>query len=76
MSAASVWSLAKLTRRAATQPETADAVLIAVTGYGHDSDRRQSAAAGFAHHLVKPADTGRLAEILAHIGKAAPVRQA
>ena len=28
--------------------------LIAVTGYGQDSDRRRSEAAGFARHLVKP----------------------
>jgi PAS domain S-box-containing protein len=58
-----------LAQRMHAQPETADAVLIAVTGYGHDSDRRQSAAAGFAHHLVKPADTGQLADILAQIGR-------
>jgi CheY-like chemotaxis protein/two-component sensor histidine kinase len=60
----------ELAQRLHAQPETARAVLIAVTGYGHDSDRRQSLAAGFAHHLVKPADTGRLASILAGIGKA------
>ncbi|MDI1478209.1 ATP-binding protein [Polyangium sp. y55x31] len=29
--------------------------LIALTGYGQDSDRRLSAAAGFTQHLVKPA---------------------
>ena len=28
--------------------------LVAVTGYGQDSDRQRSAAAGFHHHLVKP----------------------
>jgi PAS domain S-box-containing protein len=59
----------ELAQRMHAQPETADAVLIAVTGYGHDSDRRQSAAAGFAHHLVKPADTGQLADILAQIDR-------
>ena len=57
----------ELARRLHAQPETAHAVLIAVTGYGHDSDRRQSLAAGFAHHLVKPADTGQLAAILAQV---------
>ena len=30
--------------------------LIAVTGYGQDSDRRRTRAAGFQHHLVKPVD--------------------
>jgi len=28
--------------------------IIAVTGWGQEEDRRQSAAAGFDHHLVKP----------------------
>jgi PAS domain S-box-containing protein len=59
----------ELARRLHAQPENAGAVLIAVTGYGHDSDRRQSLAAGFAHHLVKPVDTGRLTNILAQIGQ-------
>ena len=30
--------------------------LVAVTGYGQESDRQRSAAAGFHHHLVKPVD--------------------
>jgi len=60
----------ELARRLRAQSESAHAVLIAVTGYGHDSDRRESLAAGFDHHLVKPADTNRLAAILAGIGQA------
>jgi CheY-like chemotaxis protein len=28
--------------------------LIAVTGYGQDTDRKRARAAGFDHHLVKP----------------------
>ena len=34
----------------------ADVRLIAVTGYGQESDRRKTRAAGFLHHLVKPVD--------------------
>jgi CheY-like chemotaxis protein len=34
--------------------------LIAVTGYGQESDRRRTQAAGFHHHLVKPVDIGTL----------------
>jgi signal transduction histidine kinase len=34
--------------------------LIAISGYGQDHDRRQSAAAGFDAHLVKPVDLDRL----------------
>jgi CheY-like chemotaxis protein len=35
-------------------PESARAVLIAITGYGQDEDRRRSHDAGIDHHLVKP----------------------
>ena len=31
-------------------------MLIALTGYGGDEDKRQSREAGFNGHLVKPAD--------------------
>jgi PAS domain S-box-containing protein len=45
-------------------PETAQAQLIAVTGYGRDQDRDSTLAAGFNHHLVKPVDTGLLISLL------------
>ncbi|MDB4979898.1 MAG: hypothetical protein JWM82_650 [Myxococcales bacterium] len=38
--------------------------LIAVTGYGQDSDRARAHAAGFDHHLVKPIDFDSLAPLL------------
>jgi two-component system CheB/CheR fusion protein len=41
------------------------ALLIAITGYGQDEDRRRSAEAGFNHHLVKPVDVDALLELLA-----------
>ncbi len=59
----------ELARRLRAQPETANAVLIAVTGYGHESDRRKSFDAGFDEHLVKPADPARLTAILAAIAR-------
>lgn len=31
-------------------------MLVALTGYGHDEDRRLATAAGFDHHLVKPVE--------------------
>jgi two-component system, chemotaxis family, CheB/CheR fusion protein len=34
--------------------------LIAVTGWGQDSDKRRALAAGFDHHLTKPVDPDRL----------------
>ncbi len=42
-------------------------VLVAVTGYGQASDRQFSLAAGFDHHLVKPAVFAELKKILASI---------
>jgi CheY-like chemotaxis protein len=38
--------------------------LIAVTGYGQDSDRRRTRAAGFQHHLVKPVDIATIEALL------------
>jgi CheY-like chemotaxis protein/two-component sensor histidine kinase len=39
-------------------------VLIALTGWGQDEDRRRALAAGFDHHLTKPVDPQRLATLL------------
>jgi signal transduction histidine kinase len=55
----------ELARRLRAQPETAGAMLIAVTGYGQQADRDQAMAAGFDHYLVKPIDTGKLLDLLA-----------
>lgn len=49
------------------QPETAGALLVAITGYGQESDRALIAQAGFDHHLVEPIDTGRLYDLLANV---------
>ena len=49
------------------QPTHNNTVLVAMTGYGHESDRERSQAAGFNHHLVKPADFGKVLEILAKV---------
>jgi CheY-like chemotaxis protein len=55
----------ELARRLRALPQTAQAVLIALTGYGQAQDRERSRAAGFDHHLVKPADTKKLSALLA-----------
>jgi PAS domain S-box-containing protein len=60
----------ELAKRLRAQPETAHSLLIAVTGYGQDQDREQTSAAGFDHHLVKPADVKQLAAIIAGVKKA------
>lgn len=41
-----------------------DVLLIALTGWGQDEDRRESQEAGFDHHLVKPADHATLLRLL------------
>ncbi len=46
---------------------TKDCVLIAVTGYGQEHDRRRSRDAGFEHHLVKPVDVDRLLQIVEEV---------
>ena len=61
----------ELARRLRAQPETAHSVLIAVSGYGQEHDRRQAIEAGFAHHLVKPVEIERLAQLLATVRPAA-----
>lgn len=40
-------------------------VLVAMTGYGQDEDRRRAEEAGFDHHLVKPVDPDVLQQLLA-----------
>ena len=40
-------------------------VIIALTGWGQDEDRRRSQEAGFDHHLVKPVDMAALEKLLA-----------
>ena len=40
------------------QPWGQDTLLVAVTGWGQEEDRRRTEAAGFDHHLVKPVDPG------------------
>lgn len=42
-------------------------VLIALTGWGQDSDREKTHAAGFDHHLVKPAEPTEIARLLATV---------
>ena len=41
-------------------------VLVALTGYGTEDDRRRSLAAGFDEHLVKPPSVDSLRQSAAH----------
>jgi CheY-like chemotaxis protein len=40
-------------------------VIVALTGWGQEEDRRRSAEAGFDHHLVRPVDPTALENLLA-----------
>ncbi|HXQ69354.1 MAG TPA: PAS domain S-box protein [Pyrinomonadaceae bacterium] len=51
-------------RRVREQPWGKHIVIIALTGWGQEDDRRKSQEAGFNGHLVKPIDYERLLELL------------
>jgi PAS domain S-box-containing protein len=57
----------EVARRLREQPETRDVLLLAMTGWGQEEDRRRSREAGFDEHLVKPLDPKRLEERLAEL---------
>ncbi|WP_162249874.1 ATP-binding protein [Massilia sp. Root351] len=57
------FALARLLR---SRPETANAVLIAVSGYGQPEDREAAFSAGFDHYFAKPIECARLAGLLHH----------
>ena len=61
----------EVAQRLRREPWGQHACLIAVTGWSDESDRARSRAAGFDHHLVKPLDTGHLAELLSSLERAA-----
>jgi signal transduction histidine kinase len=55
----------EVARRMRQRPWGRRVVLIAVTGWGQDSDRRRSGEVGFDAHLVKPVGLERLQQVLA-----------
>ncbi len=57
----------EVAKRLRQQPALQNAVLVAMTGYGHESDLLRSKEAGFDHHLVKPTDFVKLLTILATV---------
>lgn len=42
-------------------------VLIALTGWGQDEDKRRSQAAGFNHHMIKPVEPAALERLLSRL---------
>lgn len=62
----------EVARRIRSAPGGERAVLLALTGYGQQEDRKKALAAGFDDHLVKPVDPARLCTVLATPRKLAP----
>jgi PAS domain S-box-containing protein len=58
--------------RMRAEPWGRSVCIVAVTGWGQDEDRRRTQEAGFNAHMVKPADPGKLTELLASISVKQP----
>ncbi|MEP7262222.1 MAG: response regulator, partial [Usitatibacter sp.] len=54
----------EVARRLRENPATANATLVAVTGWGQENDRKRAREAGFDRHLVKPVDPDEITAIL------------
>jgi two-component system CheB/CheR fusion protein len=59
----------EVARRARANPNLAEVVLVAVTGYGQDSDHKAIVEAGFDEHLVKPIGSEQLAAVLSRYAR-------
>jgi PAS domain S-box-containing protein len=62
----------EVAKRIRQQPVLQNVVLVAMTGYGQDTDRKHSQEVGFNAHLVKPADFGTVQQILATVSESPP----
>jgi DNA-binding response OmpR family regulator len=51
----------------ALKREAHQAIVVALTGYGEDGDRRAAEEAGFDRHFVKPVDLRELEALLASV---------
>ena len=57
----------EIAKRIREDVELCHVVLVAVTGYGQEADKRRSKEVGFDHHLLKPADFNEVEQILATV---------
>jgi signal transduction histidine kinase/ActR/RegA family two-component response regulator len=62
----------EVARRIRSHPQCGAVLLIALTGWGQEHDVRRSDEAGFDHHIVKPADMGKLRALLMPRGSEEP----
>ena len=59
----------EVARRMRDIDPTRSTMIIALTGWGQEEDRRRSRDSGIDHHLTKPADIGLLKSLLAGADK-------
>jgi two-component system CheB/CheR fusion protein len=57
----------EVARRLRQLPGLEGALLVALSGYGRDEDRRRGREAGIDHHLVKPVELRELEKVLAGV---------
>jgi CheY-like chemotaxis protein len=60
-----------LARRLRANAGTASMVLVAVTGWGQEEDRRRTEETGFDYHLIKPVRVEAIRDLLLGLGSAA-----
>jgi two-component system CheB/CheR fusion protein len=56
----------ELASRLRALPSCRSTLLIALTGYGRDEDKKRASDAGFDHHLTKPVDFDAIDRLLAN----------
>jgi PAS domain S-box-containing protein len=64
----------EVARKIREQPAFRDLMLIALTGWGQEEDRRRSHRAGFDYHLIKPTDLEALQALISSVGERAERR--
>jgi signal transduction histidine kinase/CheY-like chemotaxis protein len=59
----------ELARRLRAAPENKTLMLVALSGYGSEQDKKRSRAAGFDLHLVKPVSSEALSRVLTQVAR-------
>jgi len=57
----------EVARRLRADPAQAGLMIVALTGWGQEEDRKRTQRSGFDHHLTKPVDVDGLLEILSRV---------
>ena len=60
----------EVAERLRANPDLAETVLVAITGYGQAEDKKETRLAGFTRHLVKPVEPNMLQKLLSDLGAA------